>query len=185
MVVMLFSYRERVPRKNTAKDLDMSANATATIELPSTPDPSASPQIASKPEHQFEPERGRYARLVLGWTLVSLLLAGAAIILNLWLTGGGVTAVKSPASLFTSVGRVTGLFGAYLLLIQILLLARLPFVQWVVPFDRLTVIHRLNGKICLYLILAHMIFITVGYAGQIESRSPRRHGRYSPSTREW
>lgn len=118
-----------------------------------------------EPSQGFVPGTGQLARKAFGWALVLLVLSGAAIILNLWLTGGGVSAVKDPATLFTSIGRITGLFGSYLLLIQILLLARLPFVQWVVPFDRLTLIHRLNGKICLYLILAHVLFITIGYAG--------------------
>ena len=45
-----------------------------------------------------------------------------------------------------------------------LLFARLPWLERVLGFDGLTVWHRLNGKICLYLVLAHVVFITVGYA---------------------
>jgi predicted ferric reductase len=56
------------------------------------------------------------------------------------------------------------LFGAYLLLLQVLLLARLPFMEWVAGFDRLTRWHRLNGKLCLALILAHVAAIVAGYA---------------------
>ena len=47
---------------------------------------------------------------------------------------------------------------------QVLLLVRLPFLEWIAGFDRLTRWHRLNGKVTLYLILAHVGLITIGYA---------------------
>src|SRR5206468_2440750 len=40
---------------------------------------------------------------------------------------------------------------------------RLTFLERLVGFDRLTIWHRWNGKLCLYLILAHVVFITLGY----------------------
>ena len=82
----------------------------------------------------------------------------------IWLRDGGISNSTSVGAILTSAGRITGLLGAYLLLLQVLFLARLPFLQWVIPFDRLTVIHRLNGKICLYLILAHVALVVAGYA---------------------
>ena len=45
-----------------------------------------------------------------------------------------------------------------------LLLARIPWVERLVGFDRLTVWHRWNGHACLYLVLAHVIFSVWGYA---------------------
>jgi predicted ferric reductase len=45
--------------------------------------------------------------------------------------------------------------GAYLALLEVVLLARLPWLERLVGFDRLTVWHRWNGHACLYLILAH------------------------------
>ncbi|HEX6508318.1 MAG TPA: ferredoxin reductase family protein [Chloroflexota bacterium] len=92
-----------------------------------------------------------------------MFLANAAVIVWLWLNGGGVSAVHSWATLLTSLGRITGLLGAYLLLVQVLLIARLRFLESLAGFDRLTIWHRLNGKVCLYLILAHVVLITVGY----------------------
>jgi predicted ferric reductase len=92
-----------------------------------------------------------------------LFVTNGAIVVWLWLRGGGISAVHDVGSLCTSVGRITGLLGAYLLLIQLLLLARIPWVERRVGFDHLTVWHRRNGKLCLYLVLAHVVFITVGY----------------------
>ncbi len=95
------------------------------------------------------------------WTVV---VANAAAIVWLWAAGGNISAVHGMGDLLTSLGRLTGLLGAYLALLQVLLLARLPPLERLAGFDRLTVWHRLNGKVCLYFILAHVVFITIGYA---------------------
>ncbi|PZR79963.1 MAG: hypothetical protein DLM52_00310 [Chthoniobacterales bacterium] len=112
--------------------------------------------------------RQRASRSVPRWTTAGGLWllggANAAFIIALWLRGGGIAQVHTAGELWTSVGRITGLLGAYLLLIQVFLLVRFPPLERLVGFDRLTVWHRLNGKICLGLILAHVVLITVGYA---------------------
>lgn len=94
-----------------------------------------------------------------------LLFWGNAIaIVILWWRGGNVSGVHTAGQALSSAGRITGLLGAYLLLVQVLLLARLRWLEQNTGFDRLTVWHRRNGKLCLYLVLAHVVFITVGYA---------------------
>ena len=105
--------------------------------------------------------RFRGARRAVAMAVVG---ANAAVIVWLWLHDGGVSGVHSTGGLFTSLGRITGLLGAYLLFIQVLLLARLRRIERLVGFDRLTVWHRVNGKVCFYLILAHVLLITIGYA---------------------
>src|SRR5579883_312530 len=104
------------------------------------------------------------------WTVVAI---NALVIVWLWLHGGGISAVHNIGELCTSVGRVTGLISAYLALVQVLLLSRLPWLERIAGFDRLTVWHRLNGKICLYLVLAHVVFITIGYAAADRVSIPR------------
>jgi predicted ferric reductase len=97
-------------------------------------------------------------------------ICAAAIVINaliiawLWATGNTFSGVHSWGDLWTSVGRLTGLLSAYLALVQVLLLARLPWLERMLGFDRLTIWHRVNGKLCLYLVLAHVVFITIGYA---------------------
>jgi predicted ferric reductase len=110
------------------------------------------------------PRRNPIGRRVTAWTLWLFLLGNGAIIVWLWGEGGGISAVKDAATLFTSVGRITGLLSAYLALVQVLLLARLPFLEKLAGFDSLTIWHRRNGKVVLYLVLAHVVFITLGYA---------------------
>jgi predicted ferric reductase len=103
--------------------------------------------------------RGRLAR----WALALLAVANAGIVVSLWLRSGGPRDIHDTATLLTGLGRVTGLLGAYLVLVELLLLARLPVLDRLVGFDRLTVWHSRNGKACLALLLAHAALITAGY----------------------
>jgi predicted ferric reductase len=102
--------------------------------------------------------------VVIFWVAVTV---NGAIMLWLWLRDGGITQLHSASDLWTSAGRVTGLLGAYLALLQVLLLARLPPLERQIGFDRLTVWHRRNGKLVIYLVVAHVVLITVGYAGGV------------------
>jgi predicted ferric reductase len=96
----------------------------------------------------------------------------------LWIHGGNLHN-PSTGDLLTSISRITGLLGAYLALVQILLLARLPWLERVAGFDRLTVWHRWNGHACLDLIIAHVFLSVWGYAmldtGLSLSSAPAKH----------
>src|SRR5579862_1450114 len=101
--------------------------------------------------------------LVVG--VIWLLFVGNSVaVVWLWYHGGNVTGVHSAGELLTSIARITGLLGAYLALVQVVLLSRLPAIERAVGFDRLTVWHRWNGHACLYLILGHVFFSIWGYA---------------------
>lgn len=93
-----------------------------------------------------------------------LFFANILVIVGLWANGGNITALHTQAAVLTSLGRITGLLAAYFLLVQVLLLARLPFLKAVAGFDRLAVWHRWNGRFTVLLILAHVGFIIAGYA---------------------
>jgi predicted ferric reductase len=81
----------------------------------------------------------------------------------LWIHGGNLD-VHSAGDVLTSIGRLTGLLSAYSALVQVILLARLPWLERVVGFDRLSIWHRWNGHACIYLVLAHVVFTVYGYA---------------------
>jgi ferredoxin-NADP reductase len=98
-----------------------------------------------------------------GWDLSVLAAANAAVVVGLWLRQGGVTEIHDGATLLTSLGRVTGLLGAYLALVELLLLARVPGLD-AVGLDRVGRWHRFNGTACLGLLVAHTVLITAGYA---------------------
>jgi predicted ferric reductase len=94
------------------------------------------------------------------WTVVA---ANAAYVVYLWVHGGNLN-VTTTGEGFTSVARITGLLCAYLALVQVILLARLPWLERATGFDRLTVWHRWNGHATLWLLLAHVVFSVWGYA---------------------
>jgi hypothetical protein len=72
--------------------------------------------------------------------LVWVVLAGnSGVITWLWLHGGGVSATHTVGDAFTSVGRLTGMLAAYSALLQVVLLARIPWIERVTGFDRLSV----------------------------------------------
>ena len=123
----------------------------------------ASPRLAGLASRSVaSPVRaGRAAVGTIAW----LVLAGnAAALVWLWLNGGGISDVHSVGDGFTSVGRITGLLAAYSALIQVVLLARIPWIERLIGFDRLSVWHRRNGHACLYLVVAHVVAIVIGYA---------------------
>ncbi|HZT96817.1 MAG TPA: ferredoxin reductase family protein [Chloroflexota bacterium] len=108
--------------------------------------------------------RGSRALSPIGLLLWFALGINTAVIIALWVGDGGISAIHTGGQLLTSLGRITGLLGGYFILIQVILLARLPWLERLVGFDRLTIWHRRNGKLSLYLVLAHTALITVGYA---------------------
>jgi predicted ferric reductase len=103
----------------------------------------------------------------IGLTLVWAFLIGNTIaIFYLWIHGGRISGDLSTAStrqIVISLSRITGLLGAYLALIEVALLARLPWIERMVGFDKLTHWHRWNGFTCLWLILAHTFLSIWGY----------------------
>jgi predicted ferric reductase len=96
-------------------------------------------------------------------------IANVAAIVWIWSAGGADGIGYHWGNLDTALiglGRLTALLAGYLALIQVLLLARLPFLERAIGFDRLTVWHRWNGFAVIGLVVAHVVFSVWGYAGQ-------------------
>jgi predicted ferric reductase len=102
----------------------------------------------------------RALTLAVVWIVV---LGNAAGIVYLWAAAGNLDHGDA-ASVFTSIARITGLLCAYLALIQVLLLARIPLLERAVGFDRLNVWHRWNGHATVDLLILHVLFSVWGYA---------------------
>src|SRR5438105_122199 len=110
-------------------------------------------------------QRRHTARRALTAAALWAVLAGnAAAIVYLWVHGGNVSEHLSTGELLTSLARITGLLAAFAALVQVLLLARLPWLERLVGFDRLSVWHRWNGHATFDLVLAHVVFTVWGYA---------------------
>lgn len=107
---------------------------------------------------------GTRAWWVIAVAVWAVLLGNAAAIVWLWWHGGNVSGVHTTGAALTSVARITGLLGAYSALIQVVLLARIPWLERLAGFDRLSIWHRWNGWLCLDLVVAHVLFSVWGYA---------------------
>jgi predicted ferric reductase len=92
------------------------------------------------------------------------LFAGNALLVVLfWWTATGDQPVRSAGDALNALGRVTGLLGTYLVLWQLLLMTRQPWLDAAFGLDRLAVLHRWNGYLALGLLLAHGVLQTLGY----------------------
>src|SRR4051794_8744958 len=116
-------------------------------------------------------------RRAIASALAAIALANLVVIVRLWLDAGGISAVRSGADVLTSAGRLTALLGAYLALIAVLLLARIPVLEDLVGFGRLTAWHRQAGRACLALLVAHTALTTGGLALGDDVSLPREAAR--------
>jgi predicted ferric reductase len=109
--------------------------------------------------------RWEYAGGVLFWAIVVGVFAYWTFV---WAKGGEDQASgflwQNTGQGFQNIGRITALQGGFLALVELLLLARLPFLERFFGFDRLTNWHRWLGHTVLWLVLAHVVFSVWGYA---------------------
>jgi predicted ferric reductase len=87
------------------------------------------------------------------------------VVVALWVRGRGIQDLFGPGGdAADAVGRLTGLVSADLLLLQVFLMARVPFVERAFGQDTLARWHRITGFTSFWLMVAHVVLITVGYA---------------------
>jgi predicted ferric reductase len=85
------------------------------------------------------------------------------LILGFWWVSSGFEIVRSGSDFFNGLGRVTALVGTYLVLWQLLLMARLPWLEHAFGLERMAVLHKWNGYLAIGLLVAHGVFQTLGY----------------------
>jgi len=95
-----------------------------------------------------------------------LLGGGLGLTLALQLTTVRLSDFNGFYAVVVSISRLAALVGTYFAVVGIFLVARIPWVERGVGHDRLVTWHRKLGPWSLYLIGIHVLFITVGFAGQ-------------------
>ena len=93
-----------------------------------------------------------------------IVVANALVAVGLWFRHGGLDNAIGSGGTATAVGQLTGLLGAYAVLVELLLMARIPWLERYLGLNRLAVWHRWNGFAAVWLLVAHTVFITIGYA---------------------
>src|SRR5206468_698187 len=106
------------------------------------------------------------------WLLARWVFAGAvavhvAVVEVIFVAGGA-----GPNALLT-IGNFFGLHVATIIVVQLTLIARLPWLERRIGMDRLTVWHRWLGLSLFWVILLHATFVVLGFAA-LDRRSPLR-----------
>jgi predicted ferric reductase len=100
------------------------------------------------------------------WTyaLVSAIALGAVYVASIWWQDTTPGSLSNSAGLVTAAGRVLGMLAAYLLLVLVALMARIPLLEHRVGSDVLTRVHRALGEYTVSLAVCHALLIILGYA---------------------
>ncbi|MCW2810857.1 MAG: oxidoreductase [Friedmanniella sp.] len=93
-----------------------------------------------------------------------LVLLGTAGVVGLWWAHSPSGASLTPGSALTSVAELGGMVDGLLICVQLLLVARVPWMERAVGQDWLVLWHRLLGVSVLLLTLSHVFLIIVGGA---------------------
>ena len=81
-----------------------------------------------------------------------------------FLIDGGLAGITDFQKALGAIDRLSALIATDLLLIQTLLIARVPWLDKLYGHDRATLTHKRLGKPILYLVIAHFIAVTWSYA---------------------
>jgi predicted ferric reductase len=100
-----------------------------------------------------------------------LVLAGAGLGATTALAIADETSSQftAPGGVATFLGSLTGLVGTYLALMMVLLISRIPAIERVLGQDGLLRWHRRLAPWPISLLVAHALFITIGYAQAAKS----------------
>ena len=94
-------------------------------------------------------------RVVARTGLYAVLAANAAVVTYFFAQAGFAS------NALIVLGRLAGLYGALVMAFQLVLVARLPWLDRRIGMDRLTSWHRWTGFGLLWTLLAHVVFITL------------------------
>src|SRR5262245_41589954 len=84
---------------------------------------------------------------------------------EVWWVNSPAGSVSTPATALIAAGRITGLAGGFVLLVQVLMMSRVAWLEAWVGAHELLIWHRALGGPLLGTVLAHTALVIVGYAG--------------------
>jgi predicted ferric reductase len=141
------------------------------VDAPARPGRSHRPSAVDLPVQ----DRGPADR---AWDVTVVVVANGLVVLALWIRHGGLGTLHHPGGVLTALGQLTGLYGTFAVLVELLLMSRIGWLERHIGFDRLAVWHRWTGFSAVVLLLAHAGFITLGYAAEGHQSIPRQLGDF-------
>ena len=94
-----------------------------------------------------------------------------------WLSGVGALSlmlaagapIGSLGDALTTVGRATGIVAATMMMVQLLVIARVPVIERRLGHDRAALLHGRLGRIGFVVMAAHVVTLVLGYAARVHS----------------
>jgi predicted ferric reductase len=96
--------------------------------------------------------------------VLAVALANGLLIVGMWVRHGGLNGLTTPGTLLIAGGQLTALLGTYLALIGLVLMSRSPWLDRLFGLPRLANWHRWVGFATVWLLVAHTILTTLGFA---------------------
>lgn len=93
-----------------------------------------------------------------------ILLGHAAVITCFWWTGSGNLLGSDNASSMLALGRLAGLLLVSLVLVQLLIMSRTPWLERAFGLDKLARVHHKIGRYFIIFLLAHPLLIIASYS---------------------
>jgi predicted ferric reductase len=112
----------------------------------------------------------RHAR---GDALRALLVAGGVATLVLWWFDTPMGIAPGLGGAFTAFGQMTGLLGGYLLLAEVTLMARTPWLEQRIGTDRVAGWHRSLGEYTVVMLAAHAVLLILGASLTLHEGLPK------------
>jgi predicted ferric reductase len=113
-------------------------------------------QVSTRRSPPPHPAMGRLAVTAAVGGLLAVLILGVATETR--------SELSLPGGVATFVGSMTGLAGMYLALVMVLIIARIPVLERILGQDGMLRWHRRVSPWPISLLVAHALFVTVGYA---------------------
>ncbi len=126
------------------------------------------PQVWADPAKAWTYARPALSRHALAGVLVLLAFAGGAEVIFLWWLQTPAARLEHLADEYIMGAQLTGLLGAYLLLIEVALMARIPWLERRIG-SWLATLHRGLGAYLILLLAAHMALVIVGYSMSLQA----------------
>ncbi len=100
------------------------------------------------------------------WALAVVIAGGVLPVLGVWWQDTLAGSLRTFGDYTVAAGRLSGLLGAYLLLVLVALMSRIPWVDDMVGPDVSARFHRALGEYTVALLSAHAVLVVIGYALQ-------------------
>ena len=108
-------------------------------------------------------EKDKAVRSNLANFMIALIAAEGGIALGIGVLAQSASDWSDPGLAITALSRVAAMAGTYLALVCLVLIARIPWLEKEMGQDVLVKLHRKFAPYSLYLILIHVVLVSLGY----------------------